>query len=326
MKRLSKPLLGLFHIAALAGCSLSQAPVLLSQPNNPATGASQSVSSSICNYNQPASRKAELLSAGWEKRLEDNFDSNPTSTSNSLWSVWVGGAFNNELQLYTANATNLSVIPDSDNAANSVLSIRAVKETVVGPKYRQDVDATPTTFEFTSARIESKTLFAPGRGTSQLRFAARIKLPSGYGMWPAFWSYGNNWPTDGEIDVLEARGNEPFLFQTNYFFGRQPNVNLVQNAAAYLTTSTSLTDCWHVYEVLWTKQSLTFLLDGQVVDVKTGGYVPDLYGRPERLSLNLAVGGDFFYKDGARPTPGQILLNEGEGQMLVDWVQVYSKK
>ncbi|MCC3152801.1 glycoside hydrolase family 16 protein [Hymenobacter sp. BT770] len=280
----------------------------------------------VCNYDQTAAKEAELLNAGWKKTFEDNFDASPASSLNPNWNVWVGGAFNNELEMFTANERNLYVAPDPDNTANNVLVIKAIKESVTGPKYRQDVDATPTNFEFTSARIESKAMYAPNKTNSQVRFVSRIKLPSGYGMWPAFWLYGDNWPTNGEIDILEARGNEPFLFQSNYFFGRQANNNLVQNAATYITTNTSLTDCWHVYELVWTKQSLTFLLDGQVVDVKTGGYVPDLYAKLERITLNQAVGGDFFYKDSAIPTPSQIPLNEGEGVMLVDWVKVYVKK
>jgi beta-glucanase (GH16 family) len=46
---------------------------------------------------------------------------------------------------------------------------------------------------------------------------ARINLSSGYGMWPAFWFYGDDWPTDVEINVLEARGNEPFQFQITFW-------------------------------------------------------------------------------------------------------------
>ena len=310
----------------MASCQSIIQPVSPSQTAWTDPLATQATASGICNYDQSAAREAELQATGWKKTFEDNFNFSPSNSLNPNWNVWVGGAFNNELQMYTANDRNLSVTQDPDNANNKVLTIKAIKENVTGPKYRQDVDATPTAFEFTSARIESKTLFASDKNSSQVRFVSRIKLPSGYGMWPAFWSYGDNWPTNGEIDVLEARGNEPNLFQTNYFYGRVANNNLVQNAATYITTGASLTDCWHVYEVIWTKQSLTFLLDGQVVDVKSGGYVPDLFNKPERITLNQAVGGDFFYKDLTLPAPSQIPLNAGEGIMLVDWVKVYAKR
>src|SRR5678815_1955174 len=64
--------------------------------------------------------------------------------------------------------------------------------------------------EFTSARINTRALFEQARG----RFEARIKLPRGQGMWPAFWLLGANaatvgWPDCGEIDIMESRGQEP---------------------------------------------------------------------------------------------------------------------
>ncbi len=266
-----------------------------------------------------------LLTTGWRKAFEDDFDVTPAS-ANSKWNVWVGGAFNNELQMYTANPQNLSITTDPDKAGNNLLVIKAVKEKVTGPKYRQDVDATPTNFDFTSARIESKSLFTPTRTEGQVRMSARIRLASGYGMWPAFWSYGDKWPTNGEIDILEARGHKPYDYQTNYFFGRKADQNLVMDQETYLTTSTSLTDNWHVYEVIWTKDALTFMLDGEVVDVKSGGYVPNLFGKLEKITLNLAVGGNFFWEEGAIPTADQINIGETDGVMQVDWVKVFVKK
>jgi len=266
-----------------------------------------------------------LLNTGWKKTFEDKFNESPAS-ANSQWNVWVGGAFNNELQMFTASPNNLYIASDPANSSNNLLVIKAIKENVTGPKYRQDVDATPKNFDFTSARIESKTLFTPTKNEGQVRMIARIKLSTGYGMWPAFWSYGNNWPTNGEIDIVEARGHKPYDYQTNYFFGRKANQNLVQAAETYLTTDNSLTDSWHVYELIWTRDALTFLLDGEIVDVKTGGYVSNLFGKREMITLNQAVGGDFFWEGGTIPTAGQIPLNEGEGIMQVDYVKVFVKK
>jgi beta-glucanase (GH16 family) len=86
-------------------------------------------------------------------------------------------------------------------------------------------------------------------------------------MWPAFWSYGDPWPTQGEIDILEARGQEPFTYHTNYFYGTQANRNLVSNASSTITSSSNLQTCWHVYDHLGTT-SLKFYLDGILVDKK----------------------------------------------------------
>ncbi len=311
----------------VSGCQMLPEGLKATQvPKGSTANARRASVESICGYDYNTSIENQLKLEGWTKTLEDNFDVNPASSANPNWNVWVGGSFNNELQMYTADPENLSIIQDPTNPGNNLLFIKAIKENVTGPKYRQDVDATPKSFSFTSARIESKKMFTPTRTTGQVRVVSRIKLPSGYGMWPAFWLYGDNWPTNGEIDVLEARGNEPTLFQTNYFFGRRANINLVQDGASYLTTSTSLSDCWHVYEVIWSSSMLTFILDGKEVDVKTGGYVPNLFGKLERITLNQAVGGDFFHSNGSNPTPDDIPLNPGEGEMQVDWVKVYTHK
>ena len=250
----------------------------------------------ICDYDLD---ETTLISAGWSKIFEDNF-----STDFSNWNIWTGGAFNNELQFY--QSPNLSL-------SSGILNITAKKETVTGAT--TPFDATPKTFNYTSARIESKTLYSASSTSPKVRMIARIKLPAGYGMWPAFWSYGDPWPTQGEIDILEARGQEPFQYQTNYFYGRATNRNLVRNAATVITSTVSLQSCWHVYELIWAQNSLTFLLDGQIVDTKTGGYVSNLFGKKEKVVLNLGVGGLFF----SNLDPSLIQT----GTLQVDWVKVF---
>jgi beta-glucanase (GH16 family) len=241
---------------------------------------------------------------GWNQIFIDDFDESPL-TSNK-WNIWTGGAFNNELQHY--QAANLTV-------SNGILSITAKKEKVTGKT--DPWNTRLKTFNYTSGRIETNTLFSASTATPKIRMIARIKLPSGYGMWPAFWSYGDPWPTQGEIDILEARGQEPFTYYTNYFYGTQANRNLVSNASSTITSSSSLQTCWHVYELVWEQSSLKFYLDGQLVDTKTGGYVADLFGKREKLVLNLAVGGRFFTR--------LITRNIVPGTLDIDWVRVYSQ-
>lgn len=282
---------------ALTGCSKTS---LLGQPGQKKNTNNVSLNASgICDYAQD---EAALTAAGWNKTFEE-----PFSTDLSKWNVWTGGAFNNELQIY--QGANLQVTGGS-------LLITARKETVTGPT--TPYDATPKTFSYTSGRIECKTNVSASVKNPKVRISARIKLPDGYGMWPAFWSYGDPWPTQGEIDILEARGQEPFKYQTNYFYGRRANQNLVNGAEGFVTSDVSLTGCWHVYELIWQKSSLTFLLDGTVVKTNTGGFVGNLFGKTERITLNLAVGGLFF----SNFDPNQIVT----GTMQVDWVKVFTSK
>jgi beta-glucanase (GH16 family) len=246
-----------------------------------------------------------INTSGWNEVFSENFDGPSLNTGN--WNIWTGGAFNNELQHY--QSSNLTI-------NNGILFITAKKEKVTGK-----VDPWSNrnkTFNYTSGRIESKALYSASSATPKVRMMARIKLPSGYGMWPAFWSYGDPWPTQGEIDILEARGQEPNTYYTNYFYGTQVNNNLVTNSTSTINSSTSLQTCFHVYEVIWDQTALTFYLDGVQVDQKTGGYVPDLFGKQEKIVLNLAVGGNFFSR--------LITRNIVTGTMQVDWVKVLTQQ
>jgi beta-glucanase (GH16 family) len=251
----------------------------------------------ICNYSPDESA---ILAAGYTKVFEDNF-----SSDLSKWNIWVGGAFNNELQHYQEENLQL---------ANGNLVITAKKETVMGQA--TPWDPTLKTFNYTSGRIECLSNISASALTPKVRIVARVKLAPGYGMWPAFWSYGDPWPTQGEIDIIEARGQEPFKYQTNYFYGRTANRNLVKNQVGFITSNVSLTECYHVYEMIWSQNSLTSLLDGVLVETKTGGYIPNLFEKTERIVLNLAVGGIFFNN----LNPAQIVT----GSMYVDYVKVFT--
>jgi beta-glucanase (GH16 family) len=241
-----------------------------------------------------------LTGAGWTKVFDEDF-----STDLSKWNVWYGGAYNNELQLYQAANLTLN---------SGILSIAAKKESKSGPV--TPGSSTTKTFGFTSGRIESKTLFSANTSIPKVRFSARIKLPSGNGMWPAFWTYGDPWPTQGEIDILEAKGQEPTKFYTNYFYGTTAGTNLVSNSTSTITSSTSLQTCWHVYEMVWSATKLEFYLDGKLIETKTGTYIPSIFGKQEKITLNLAVGGNFF--------TGLVTSKIVTGTMLFDWVRVYT--
>ena len=299
--RSGKISVALAALALTVACSPDQqsptgpAPsVLPSEFANPAIAAA----GGVCDYDAP---DANYTGTGWGKVFEEQF-----ASGLSQWSVWYGGAFNNELQLY--QGANLQV-------TGGILNITARQETVVGPT--TPFNPALSQFGYTSGRIESVAHFSASRETPNVRFVARLKLPNGYGMWPAFWSYGDPWPTQGEIDIVEARGQEPFSYSTAYWYGRKAGVNLVQNSASTINSSVSLTSCWHVYEVIWSKDVLTYYFDGQIVDVKSGGYIPSMFRKRQRITLNLAVGGLFF------PNLDPSLI--APGTLQADWVKVFVK-
>ena len=244
---------------------------------------------------------------GWRLVFEDDFNSNL-----SAWSIWNSGAFNEEIQLYTAEQLSLN---------DGILSIHSYRKNVQGAT--DPYNSASKDFEYVSARIESKELFGPSStaGASEYRFMARIKLPAGHGMWPAFWTYGDPWPTQGEIDILEARGGEKTVFQSNIFYGENPNENMNYDTEAIHQTNYDLTDDFHIYEMIWKSDSIHILFDNELIhtyEANRGNNIFSLFGKKQKVVLNTAVGGHFFsdrfssnYADSAT--------------MEIDWVRVYSQ-
>lgn len=245
--------------------------------------------------------------AGWELIWEDNFDSNLLA-----WQIWTGGAFNNELQMYQGD--NLFV-------ENDFLYIRQRRQAVTGRS--KPFDETSKNFKFTSGRIETKTLYSPSQVGGLIRFAARIKLPEGEGLWPAFWSYGDPWPTQGEIDIIENRGGETNKYSTNFFYGKAPSQVLTNSniQTFHYQHPEKLSEAFHVYELEWSQTDLVMKLDGQVIktyNVDEFGYVDDLFDTSQKIVLNLAVGGDFFASLEESKIPD-------ESYLVVDWVKVFKQ-
>jgi len=252
--------------------------------------------------------EAAVINAGWTKTMDE-----PFSGDLSNWNIWQSGAYNNEYQYYSNAAENVSL-------QNGILTITAIKKTVTGKK--DPFTNTQKTFDFTSARIEHKNSISANSTTPKVRFAARMKLAAGYGMWPAFWSYGAAWPTNGEIDVIESKGHLPFVYGTNYFYGSTAGTNQVpSNSGLDQTMTKDLTKYWHVYEVIWEETKLTFMLNGKIIrtlrsDTPPGQYIDDMFGKTQTIALNLAVGGDYF----GNPSVSSIVT----GNMQVDWVKVFT--
>src|SRR6516165_10075526 len=226
----------------------------------------------------------------------------------SKWAIQTGGNGwgNNELEYYTTRPQNVEV-------SGGNLVITAIKENYTGPDgvWRN----------YTSARLQTKGLFSQQYG----RFEARIKIPKGQGMWPAFWMLGNNiatagWPACGEIDIMENIGKEPSIVHATL---HAPNYPPAGYTAADTLPSGAFSDDFHVFAVEWEPQQLRFYVDGTLYATDSPSASPSptnwpFSTQPFFILLNLAVGGDW---------PGNPdATTQFPQQMLVDYVRVYQKQ
>ena len=245
----------------------------------------------------------------WNLIWEDDFDSDL-----SLWSSWESGAYNNEVQYYRPSQLQLQ---------DGILTINVQRETITGANNPND--SSPKEFQYVSGRIESNTTFGPSSTTGELeyRFMAHIKMPAGNGMWPAFWTYGDPWPTKGEIDIIEARGNLPMEFSSNIFYGTQPGIPITDNNNTVVEhqVDVDITADFHTYELIWTSNSLEILFDGALLhryNANGLNYIASLFGQKQKIVLNTAVGGFFF----PNSSPSSFV---DTAEMQVDWVRVFKR-
>lgn len=234
--------------------------------------------------------------ASWNLVWSDEFNGNSLNTSNWVAETGTGsgGWGNNELQYYTNRSQNLQV-----TGGNLVITAR--KESYGGMQY-------------TSARIKTQGLKSFKYG----KIEARIKLPSGQGLWPAFWMLGDNitsvgWPKSGEIDIMERINHEGNVHGTvhwdangNASFGR---------ASGALDFSQ-----YHVYSIEWDANYIRWFVDGvqfNEILIQNGVGNTEEFQKPFFILLNMAVGGNWpGSPNSSTPFPSQ---------MLVDYVRVYQQ-
>jgi beta-glucanase (GH16 family) len=249
----------------------------------------------------PSSQSYQLV---WSDEFNGADGSAPDATK---WAIQTGGNGwgNNELEYYTARPQNVQV-------SGGNLVITAIKEDYTGPD--------GVTQHYTSARMQTKGLFSQTYG----RFEARIKIPKGQGMWPAFWMLGsdidtNPWPACGEIDIMENIGKEPAIVHGSV---HGPGYAPGNVTASYTLPSGALSDDYHLYAVEWEAQQVRFYVDSTLYATFAPSNLPSgspwEFNKPFFLLLNLAVGGDWpGNPDGTTQFPQQ---------MLVDYVRVYQKQ
>ncbi len=177
---------------------------------------------------------------------------------------------------------------------------------------------------------ESARMLTAGKKTFQYGFfEARIQLPYGQGIWPAYWMLGANigevsWPTCGEVDIMENIGKESWgghnLSSLHSAAPDDPHAhaNFTKNAPYDLPHGAAFHYGFHLFQMLWTKDLLSFYVDGALYETQTpAGYGknPWPFNAPFFLILNTAVGGNWPGK----PDSTTIFPQ----RMLVDYIRVY---
>ncbi|WP_296948035.1 glycoside hydrolase family 16 protein [uncultured Massilia sp.] len=235
---------------------------------------------------------------GWALDWHDEFDG--PLLDRAKWVPETGGHGwgNHERQYYTDRPANVRV-------DGGMLVIEARREDYRGSRY-------------TSARIKTAGLVERTHG----RYEARIRIPRGQGIWPAFWLLGTDpgkvgWPRLGEIDIMENIGKEPDTVHGTVHgpgysgagaFGRPQKLE----AGAYA-------DDFHVYAVEWEPGEIRWYRDGILYHTARPDTVPGdwVFEHPFFVILNLAVGGDWP----GDPDATTVLPQ----RMLVDYVRVYRR-
>jgi beta-glucanase (GH16 family) len=248
---------------------------------------------------------------GWVLSWSDEFNQQDgTAPDLSKWSLAEGvgnnGWGNNELEYYTKRPSNVVV-------QNGSLVITARRETYT--------DASGITRNFTSARLRTQELFSQAYG----RFEARIRIPAGPGLWPAFWLLGDNiksvgWPACGEIDIMENIGKE---LSTVHGTIHGPGYSAAKgiSSAYVIPGERRFADDFHVFAVEWEPKAIRFYVDGNLYATRTPEDLPAgaqwVYDHPFFILLNFAVGGNW---------PGSPdATTSFPASMLVDYVRVYQR-
>ncbi|MHC5183790.1 MAG: carbohydrate-binding protein [Planctomycetota bacterium] len=238
----------------------------------------------------------------------DEFDGTSLNTSN--WSYDIGngcpnlcGWGNAELQYYRSQ--NVSV-----SGGNLIIESR-----------EQDAG-----YDYTSGKIHSRNKqdFLYGR------IEARMKVPTGGGMWPAFWmmptdSVYGGWASSGEIDIMETKNDTDYIGGTLHYGDNWPNN--ASTGGNYSPGGVNFSDAFHVYTIEWEPDVMRWYVDGVLYSTKTNSqwYTNAAPGNPRApfdqdfyIIINAAVGGNY-----TGCTSSGCITASFPQQYLVDWVRVY---
>lgn len=245
----------------------------------------------------------------YELVWSDEFDGDAGDPPDpAFWGYDVGigpngdGWGNQQLEFNTDQTANVSL----DGQGNLVITAR--EEDFAGRSY-------------TSARIKTQGKVSQRYG----RIEARMQLPSGRGLWPAFWMLGEDfpdvgWPRTGEIDIMEYRGQEPKVVLGSVHGPGYSAGNAITRSFR-LDTEEGFDDGFHTFAVEWDPSRITWWVDDQIYSILTARDVLArgdwVFDDPFFIILNVAVGGTFVGPVGEDTTFPQ--------SMLVDYVRIYRR-
>ena len=245
----------------------------------------------------------------WSLAWSDEFNgADGSAVDQSKWTAEVGGSGwgNHELEYYTTRTANAY-------HSGGSLVIKAIRETYTG--------SDNVTRDYTSARLITRNNFTATYG----RFEARIKLPYGQGIWPAFWLLGSNigsvgWPQCGEVDIMENIGREPSIIHGTLHGPGYSAGNGISSSYS-LPANQRFADSFHTFAVEWEPNVVRFYCDGILYKTRTPADLPQgqtwVFNHPFFILLNLAVGGDWpGNPDGTTVFPQTL---------QVDYVRVYQR-
>ena len=236
--------------------------------------------------------------AGWTLAWHDEFEGDKIDPASWTYDLGGWGWGNGEAQNYTSR-------PENARLENGMLVIEARQE-----KFEDSY--------YTSARLKTQGLKEFQYG----RIEARLKVPSGAGLWSAFWMLGNdfngsNWPDCGEIDIMEYIGREPDLIMGT---AHGPGYSGALGISQWNRQTYNIADDFHTYAIEWGPDQIDWFYDGVKYHTVTRDDVGDrkwVFDHPFFIILNLAVGGQL---------PGPVGLDTVfPAQFLVDYVRVYQK-
>lgn len=241
----------------------------------------------------------------------DEFNGNSIDPANWHYDIGTGaekgltGWGNNELQYYTSRSENVRIEDFGDG--NRGLVIEARREGYEGSSY-------------TSARLLTQGLQSWTYG----RIEARIKLPKGQGLWPAFWMLGNSidtegWPRCGELDIMEYRGQNTREVLGTIHYQNSLGAHTYSGNNYEKHAGSDFSEGFNVFSVEWREGVISWYVNDTPIHLENRWSSfdgqPAPFDKPFFILLNLAVGGNFVGAPNSSTSFPQ--------RMYVDWVRVY---